>query len=170
MNYFELFEIPLSFEVDNTLLTRKYYELSRLNHPDKFTLKSEEEQLKSIEMTSKVNKAYKTLSDLNMRRRYVLEILGVKFEEGKEKIDQSFLMEMMEVNELVMELQLNPTPGLRDVLADKINAIKSSNEEEFHAAAAGLDFEAPDNNVLDSIKNIYLKSKYVKRLQQHLDH
>ncbi len=34
MNYFELFEIPVSFQVDKASLSKKYFELQKKYHPD----------------------------------------------------------------------------------------------------------------------------------------
>jgi molecular chaperone HscB len=34
MNYFELYEIPVSLKPDQQLLRKKFYELSRKYHPD----------------------------------------------------------------------------------------------------------------------------------------
>ena len=44
MNYFELFGLPIGFQVDTAKLRQAYMELQRTSHPDKFTQSSSEEQ------------------------------------------------------------------------------------------------------------------------------
>ena len=98
MNYFELFDIKLSFDMCKPTLTKKYYVLSKKYHPDRFTLAGEEEQREALTKSTEVNKAYKILKDEPSRIRYILELLGKAPEEGKETMSQDFLMEMMDIN------------------------------------------------------------------------
>ena len=57
MNYFELFELPVSFIVDKSKLALKYFELQKKYHPDFFTQSTEAEQSDALETSSQVNKA-----------------------------------------------------------------------------------------------------------------
>lgn len=58
VNYFELFGIPKSFSVDETILRRKYKDLQKLLHPDKYSSKSSEEKLISQAASSYLNVAF----------------------------------------------------------------------------------------------------------------
>ena len=61
-----------------------------------------------MELSTVNNKAYQVLSDPQKRLHYILELKGV-FKEGENYLlPQTFLMEMMEVNEDLMDLQFEP--------------------------------------------------------------
>ena len=170
MNHFELFGIPLGFEIDQSLLKRKYYELSKQFHPDKFTLHSEEEQVHALQKSTELNKAYRVLKDKQSRIKYILEYLGVEFNEGNEQVSQEFLMEMMDINETLMELKFDPDIEKQKETLHSINAIKTSLSDEIALVAQKLDFNNPSEEQLVQIKDYYLKSQYLKRLVQNLDH
>ena len=59
MNYFELFDLPVSLNVDKSKLAKKYFELQKKYHPDYFTQATEAEQEEALEKSSAVNKALK---------------------------------------------------------------------------------------------------------------
>lgn len=44
MNYFELFGLPIGFQVDAAKLRQAYMEIQRTSHPDKFTQSSIDDQ------------------------------------------------------------------------------------------------------------------------------
>ena len=106
MDYFELFGLERSFKIDLAALRRAYYDLNRNWHPDNFTLDQSVNQEEALSRTTTINEAFKTLSKDDSRIKYLLSIYGVIFEEGKDIVPQSFLMEMMEVNELLMEYKM----------------------------------------------------------------
>ena len=170
MNYFELFEIPISFTVDNTFLTRRYYELSKQYHPDKYTLKSTNDQLHSLNKSTEINNAYRVLKNESERIKYVLELLGVKFKEGQEKISQEFLMEMMDFNEAIMDYKFDPQPSAKQILTDKIKSIKASLSDDFQSVLKNIDIDNPNSDSLELVKAYYLKSKYLSRIEKNFNH
>jgi len=111
MNYFEFYEIPVSFGVDAEGLRKRFYALSKQYHPDFYTLESEEKQAEILQLSTLNNEAYKTLRDEDQRMKYVLALQGVLGEEGSNKLPPAFLMEMMELNEGLMELDFDPDPS-----------------------------------------------------------
>ena len=66
MNYFELFEIPVSLIVDQNKLSSQYFALQKKYHPDFFTNATEEEQGEVLEKSSMINKGFKTLMTLTV--------------------------------------------------------------------------------------------------------
>ena len=57
MNYFELFEMPVSLSVAQNELPLKYFSLQKKYHPDFFSNADEEEQAEMLEKSSMINKA-----------------------------------------------------------------------------------------------------------------
>jgi len=55
MDYFELFNIPVSLFVDASSIKKKFYELSRKYHTEFFSNTSEEEQSEALEMSAMLN-------------------------------------------------------------------------------------------------------------------
>jgi len=124
MNYFELFDLPMSFEVDKKLLTSKYYALSKKYHPDNFSQGTGAEQDQAQEKSSAINKAYRALKNKQSRIKYVLVLNGVSFEEGKEQMPQEFLMEMMDINEAIMEYKMAPSEAGRAVIEKQVEGFE----------------------------------------------
>lgn len=108
MNYFELFDIPIQLSVEKGSLTRKYYQLSREHHPDYHLNASVEKKEEVLQQSSQINKAYKIFQNPDETIKYVLQLKGLLHDEEKYDLDPEFLGEMLDINEALMELQLNP--------------------------------------------------------------
>lgn len=168
MNYFELFDIPVSFTLDESVLISHYYKLSRQWHPDRFTLGTPAEQSQAIQMTTDINEGYKVLKQNQSRIHHILQLLGAAPEEGKESMPQEFLMEMMDINETIMELKMDPTEAAKASVNIQIEEIQAGLVGDFEEAIDGFEFQAPDPEKLAGIKDYYLKSKYLRRLQDNV--
>jgi molecular chaperone HscB len=105
MNYFEVFGLARRFRIDADELQRRFYELSRLHHPDFHQAASAEEQARALEASARVNAAYRALRDPIARVEYL-----VRLEEGKEtpngaavkpKAPPELLEEMFEIQEVL---------------------------------------------------------------------
>ncbi|MCB0668100.1 MAG: Fe-S protein assembly co-chaperone HscB [Saprospiraceae bacterium] len=168
MNYFEFYDIPVAFQIDEDLLKRKYYELSRSFHPDFHTLASEDQQESALDKSTTNNQAFKTLSNFDERLKYILGLFGKLKEEGENKVPQDFLMEMMEINESLMELEMDPSEEAQTTL---IKQIKEIERETYQDIAPILDQEINSLSERDwqSVSDFYLKSRYLKRLQENVD-
>lgn len=167
-NYFDLFDLAISFEVDASALTKKYYELNKLYHPDKFTLASAEEQEAALKKSTAVNEGYKILKKQQPRLRHILALLGAEPEEGKEVMPQDFLMEMMDVNEAIMDYKMEPNADGEEAIRKQVADLQLGLDKEFQAAREDFDFEEPSSDKLLAIKNSYLKNKYLKRVLDNL--
>ena len=107
MNYFELFDIPVSLSVDKDSIKKKFYELSRKYHPDFYSQSSEEEQGEVLQMSALLNKAFKVFGNQNETIKYVLQLKGLLEEEEKYQLAPSFLMEVLDVNEQLMDAKMD---------------------------------------------------------------
>ncbi len=168
-NYFDFFGLPVALFVDAAALRRAYLENSRKFHPDFHTLSSDAEQDNALQLSTLNNKAYKTLSDSDLRLKYVLTLQGLLSEENtEEKISQAFLMEMMELNEKIMELEFDPSPALYQEALEATNTLENDLLESTGAifttwtAAAG----APSD--LLAAKDFFLKKRYLLRVKENL--
>ncbi len=128
MNYFELFNIPISFDVDLSALPQTYQQLQRLTHPDRFASGSEQQKLVAIQKNAQVNDAYSVLKSPLARAEYLLSLRGIDLQHEQQTIkDTAFLMQQMEWREELSEIseQADPLRALES-LEDEINqTIKS---------------------------------------------
>jgi molecular chaperone HscB len=99
MNYYQALELEPKLVLDPAALQKRFYDLSRQWHPDKFTRGSAEEQEKALDRTALLNDAFRTLRDPISRAEYYLEQQGL----GPSKNPPPELLE--EVFELNMALE-----------------------------------------------------------------
>jgi molecular chaperone HscB len=166
MNYFELFEMPVELRPDKNALRKKFLELSGKYHPDRFAGGSGEEQEESLEKTSLINKAYKTLSDPDALIRYVLEEKGLLVTDEKYNLPAGFLMEMMELND-----ELGESGDDENKKAELLIKLRTAEQEIYQPVYPvienfrdGVTGEAE----LLQLKDYFFKKKYLLRIAQQL--
>ncbi len=76
-DYFAFFGIRPRLRLNVTDLEKRFYEISRTLHPDRFTTAAAEDRLASVERMTLLNEGYRTLKDSFARLRYFLELAGV---------------------------------------------------------------------------------------------
>ncbi|MBC7628533.1 Fe-S protein assembly co-chaperone HscB [Ferruginibacter sp.] len=158
MNYFELFDLPVSLNVDKSKLAKKYFELQKKYHPDYFTQATEAEQEEALEKSSAVNKALKILKDKDSTIKYLLQLKGLLEEEEKYLLPPDFLMEVMELNE---ELTAESATAINDFEKDIYSGVQSIIEQYDAAAITTAE--------LLKVKEYYFKKKYLQRILDRLD-
>ncbi|MDE3234804.1 MAG: Fe-S protein assembly co-chaperone HscB [Bacteroidota bacterium] len=169
MNYFELFEIPVSLKPDGGLVKKKYYELSRKYHPDFFSQSSDEEQADALEKSAQVNKAYKVFSNADETIKYVLQLKGLLQEEEKYQLSPDFLMEMMELNEQLMDAKMEGDTEVIAKIQSSINNIQSSLYELVKNIVEHYQEGVTSEKELLQVKDYYFKKKYLSRLTEGMD-
>ncbi|HZS46688.1 MAG TPA: Fe-S protein assembly co-chaperone HscB [Blastocatellia bacterium] len=90
-------------DLDNADLEKKFYSFSRQFHPDFYQQSSEFEKNASLEKSSLLNDAYRTLKDPVRRAEYIIQIEGAEI--GKAQAPPDLLSEMFELNEQLEELR-----------------------------------------------------------------
>ena len=161
MNYFELFELPVSLRVDKSSLARKYFELQKKHHPDFYTNADETDQKDSLEMSATINKGLKVLQQPDETIKYVLQLKGLLEEEEKYQLPPDFLMEMMEMNEKLLEE--DPADFRKEVAA-----LENELYEEIREIVENYDDSAVTTEDLLKVKAYYFKKKYLHRILDRL--
>ena len=171
MNYFELYELPLSFNPDQQLVKQKFYELSKKFHPDFYINESEDKQQEVLELSTLNNKAFQVLKDPQKRLHYLLELKGQLVEGENYALPQSFLMEMMDVNEALMEMEFDADPTKLAEVKQQTLQIEKELSNELQGLT--ITFDNSDGNhqeeVLKAIKDIYYRNKYLWRIKESLN-
>ncbi|GAA4313417.1 hypothetical protein GCM10023149_09170 [Mucilaginibacter gynuensis] len=168
MNYFEFYNIPESFTLNEAALKKQFYVLSKEYHPDFYANEGDEKQQEILELSTLNNKAYQTLADPAKRLEYILRTHELLVEGAKPQLPSDFLMEMMDINERLMEI--DNADQLADISAEVL-AFEGDINQSLDALThdyAGLDDTAKENR-LNEILNIYYRQKYLLRIKESLD-
>jgi molecular chaperone HscB len=161
MNYFELFGLPIGFQVDTKQLRASFMDIQRASHPDKFTQANEYEKDEALEKSAIANKAFTLLQNPAAILPYVLEIKGFLEAEEKYALSPDFLMEMMELNEAWMDA--DDEAAKQEVLTK----VKNIENEIFSPIKTYLETSTVDTISQEGmlqIKQYYYKKKYLDRI------
>jgi molecular chaperone HscB len=128
-DYFTFFGLPRKLNLDVSALEKEFYLFSRKLHPDLSARATSQEQEWSLQQSSMLNDAYRTLKDPIKRTQYLLQLEGVELEEqskaateearsqGKLKkqiVPPDLLEEVFELNMQLEELRMQKKTGQDD--------------------------------------------------------
>lgn len=169
-NYFELFELPVQFEVDSEYLTSRFRALQKALHPDRFAGATDVEKRWSVQAASFVNEAFQTLNKPIKRASYLLSLNGISIDEETDtQMSPSFLMEQMELREALEDAPQSNEPF---VALDKLSGqLKVGSEQQavaFGNAVATSDWQA-GRTVVRQWQFLDKLQKEVKDAEERLD-
>jgi molecular chaperone HscB len=149
VDYFTFFGLPRKLNVDVASLEKEFYQLSRKLHPDLYSGADAREQEWSLEQSSQLNDAYRTLKDAIKRTEYLLRLEGVELEEQskaateqarasgqvkKQVVPPDLLEEVFDLNMQLEELRMQKKMGEDDpALIEEIGRQKLELEEKHEA-------------------------------------
>jgi len=149
VDYFTFFGLPPKLNLDAAALEKDFYDLSRKLHPDLNATTGSQEQEWSLEQSSLLNDAYRTLRDPIKRTQYLLHLEGIQLEEQsksateqarssgeikKQIVPPDLLEEVFELNMQMEELRANKKLGEDDpALAAEIAKHKVAFEAKHEA-------------------------------------
>lgn len=141
-NYFEIFNIPVAFELDTNQLSTTYRQLQKEVHPDRFASASEQESRLAVQMTSLVNQAFDTLKMPVSRAHYLLKLAGLDIDHDQDTtMDPMFLMEQMELREEIEAVRSKSDPLAEiDRLLKSVKSMLVSVMGEFATSYEAKDF------------------------------
>ena len=103
-DHYQVFGLPRRLDLDLDVLSRRYYELSRLLHPDQHTTGAIEARQASTQNTAALTRAYRCLRDPVCRALYWLELHGEKLGDDN-KVPPAMAALVFEVQEKLEELR-----------------------------------------------------------------
>jgi molecular chaperone HscB len=165
-NYFELFGLPITFDLDVADLTARYRDLQRRFHPDRFASASEPERRLSLQLTAQVNAAFQTLKDPVARARYLLGLQGVDTGEDTDTaMDTAFLMEQMELRESLAEAREAADRHVR------LESLRQRVDEEFEARSAQLRTRFMENSeqARRQARNLVREMQFLQKLAHEVE-
>jgi molecular chaperone HscB len=103
-NHFELFGLEPVFALNADSLDSAYRDIQAKVHPDRFAHAGDAERRASLQWTTRVNEAYRTLKDPVQRAKHLLELRGVDVAfETNTAMPADFLAQQMELRESLEE-------------------------------------------------------------------
>ena len=154
-DHFSLFGLPSAYVLDAVALERAYRDIQARIHPDKFVNAGEAEKRASMQWTTRVNEAYRTLKDPVLRAKYLLEQAGhdVGFETNT-AMAPAFLMRQMELRESLEEA--------RDAAAlDNLSAQLAKDRQRLEAIlAAKIDTEKDPAAAVPVVRELQFLSRF----------
>ncbi len=161
MNYYELYEIPVSPKVDSAIISKKYFALQRSSHPDFHTHSMEVEQEEKLELSAQINKAFTIFKDPQKTIEYYLEYKKAILPDEKYNLSTDFLMEMMDLNEA---LESNNHMAVES----EVGAIDEKLHLQINKILEKKDMDISENDLM-GLKDYYYKKKYLQRILERLD-
>jgi len=162
-NFFELFDVPVSYDVDLDLVQQRYRDLQKVVHPDKFANASDQEKRISMQQTSRINEAFNALKHPVDRAIYLLSLKGVDLNlENETTMDADFLMMQMEIREELADIRDKDDPLAElDNFSKQIKNDMAATMESYSAAY--------ENDHLDDAKELIRKMQFMQKAKKEID-
>ena len=178
-DYFAFVGLPRRLNVDMSLLEQRFRELSRQYHPDYFYNASQKERLESLERSSYLNDAYRTLRNPVARIEYLLSLEGLdaaKSAGGNAKVPPSLLQEVFALNEELDEIrELRESGGDATTLRARLDAARKPIEQKRDAHERQLQELSDrwdtdqDRATLEKLRERMLERNYINNLLATID-
>lgn len=179
-DYFAMFELPRKLWIEMGALEQKFLQLSWKLHPDNFVGATEQEREISLQRSSELNDAYRTLRDPIARVEYLLAIEGTrKNGENKQQAPPELLEEVFELNESLDELREakaegSDTASLRRRLEDaeknfeeklnEVDGLLRSKAREWDAAIDASAEEEARKKIMAQLNELLNRRSYIRNL------
>jgi molecular chaperone HscB len=147
-DHFRVFGLPRKFDLDMTDLERRYKEMTKVLHPDRFARADGRARRASLERSVQLNLAWSTLSQPVARAEYLLSLEGIEVGEsanGKKSeqtsdratqpVDTVLLIEVMDLREALAEAR---SRGDRAKVATLVADVQAKHDQEMSEVAAGF--------------------------------
>lgn len=109
-NHFELFDLPISFDIDTETLAERYRDLQRTVHPDKYAHAPDRERRLAMQKAIQINEAFQTLKNPLNRGLYLLQLQSLDTHNNQIAMDSTFLMAQMELREELADIKQQKQP------------------------------------------------------------
>ena len=155
VDHFMRLGVERNFDIDVPALDRRYFDLQRLLHPDRFATKSSKEKALSQQQATALNDAYETLKDPLKRADYLVHLEGVGvLPEGCNLVkDQSILIEAMHMREKLM---------MADTMA-QLNDIQRETKAEIDDVLTALSLAFQGNDISGACQ-LTTRLKYLDKM------
>ena len=177
-DYFSFLGLPRKLNIDAGALEERFRALSRQFHPDYFYNATPAERRASLERSSYLNDAYRTLRQPVARIEYLLKLEGLapkNPEEASRQVPPALLEEVFALNEELDEIRdLRNSGGAAEVWRGRlerarqpIDAKRVDHEAQLQDLAARWDAGASESDrraILEALRDRFLERNYIANL------
>lgn len=162
-DFFTLLGVPKRFELDQAALDKRFRELQREAHPDRFAATDDAARRASMMLATQINEAYQTLRSPLKRATYLLELAGVDVgAESNTAMSPEFLMNQMVWREQVADARADKNLAtLRNIEAEITTAIRSA----YDALGGALDRGTDRNVAVEGVRRLM----FLEKLHEEID-
>lgn len=163
MNYFEIFHLPIAFELDSVELASRYRQLQQQYHPDKFAAASEADRSRALQWAAEINAAFNTLKEPVARAEYLLSLQGLEIRGEQQTLqDLDFLEQQWAWREALEALPAATDPLLASAnLAEELSLTQRQMQTALSQTLAAGEWPA----AADWVR----KLKFMAKLQLELE-
>ena len=163
-NHFELFGLPPAYALETEALERSYRDIQSRVHPDRFAHAGDAERRASLQWTTRVNEAYRTLKDPVQRAKHLLDLNGVDVAfETNTQMPSDFLLQQLQLREELEEaIHKKDAAGL-----DRMRARLRSQQQALGAQiAAAIDDTKDYRGAADLVRKLMFLDKLDAEIDQ----
>ena len=163
-NYFEIFGLPVSYQVDLGLLSERYREMQREFHPDRYASKPAQEQRLAVQYAAVINQAFSELQSPLLRAQYLLNLNNIE-SEGDAQItrDPLFLMQQIELREKLSDVaQSSDAFSMLEEVAEEAESEYTALQKVFDQQYSQSQFQ----EALETIAKMQFFSKLLVEIEQ----
>jgi molecular chaperone HscB len=170
-DYYELFGLTRSLNLSLDDLQKRYYDLSRQLHPDRFMQKPEAERQRALDMSSALNDAHRTLKDPIRRAQYLLGIEGFDIGEQRSKdVPPELLEEVFELNMALEEMRGGDDSARPQLEQAEKNFSRMLAETDQQVQSLFEQYDgAQSRDTLSEIRNALNRRKYIQNLVSEVE-
>lgn len=162
-NYFQLFDLPETCELNIDALAVAYRELQSEVHPDRFATASESEKLLAVQQSSYLNEAYSTLKSPLKRAGYLLVQNNIDIG----KVDQNDLSMELLLEQIQLREMLDELPKDASALAD-LESLKKDVQEKLRGRYQDFSDSTGKSNFPEA-KIIYHELQFLYKLLAEIE-
>jgi molecular chaperone HscB len=175
-NFFTFFGLDRKLTVEPDLLQRRFYELSRQWHPDRFSRKPASEQAQALEATATLNDGYRTLKDPVKRAEYLLAEEGFPIGEQRSKdVPAELLEEVFDLNMALEELKEGDESARPQLASAKENFVQMRADIDRQLTSLFARYDAAEERsetarqALNEIRGVLNRRRYIENLIRDVD-
>lgn len=157
-NPFELFALEPQFLIDQDALSAKFRRLLQAVHPDRFANSPEQEQRMAMQKSTDLNEAFRVLKDPIQRAQAILALeIGDAANKEVTVSDPAFLMEQLELREMLDTIIRSKDMTALMAFSDKIETMASEQEQVIATLFASNDKKS--DVILSEVHKLQFMSK-----------